>query len=278
MWRLNPHHGAVLEPEEYVDSVRLRLGCAGSWEPVPCAACQSGSLDTGAAHATCCALGEATRGHNAVTDLCTLRLSPAIALQRLRFLAPTSDPPTSAPGNSCTTLGISVCSPHAQRAGSDCTQTRRQAKLAYHGPHIPAPLRQHISDTPIVRRACGRRHRDTLTVFRSLGKPIARKRNFVPAEVVYQKLNSSTTPEIWKRSARQIRACWPLAALPDSLDPDPWSLPWAPGPRPPVGFWSLMCWCLRFPLPILSLRRASASALSRFACPSHVTCVAHGSF
>ena len=29
MWRLNPHHGAVLEPEEYVDSVRLRMGCAG---------------------------------------------------------------------------------------------------------------------------------------------------------------------------------------------------------------------------------------------------------
>ena len=30
---------------------------------------RSGSLDTGAAHATCCAVGEATRGHNAVTAL-----------------------------------------------------------------------------------------------------------------------------------------------------------------------------------------------------------------
>ena len=38
-------------------------------QPVPCAACQSRSLDRGAAHATCCALGEATRGHNAVTAL-----------------------------------------------------------------------------------------------------------------------------------------------------------------------------------------------------------------
>ena len=69
MWRLNPPHGAVMEPEECVDSVRLRLGCAGPCEPVPCAACQNGSLDTGAAHATCCAVGEATRGHNAVTTL-----------------------------------------------------------------------------------------------------------------------------------------------------------------------------------------------------------------
>ena len=39
----------------------------GSWGA--CAACQNGSLDTGAAHATCCAVGEATRGHNAVTTL-----------------------------------------------------------------------------------------------------------------------------------------------------------------------------------------------------------------
>ena len=65
MWHLNPHPGSVLEPEEFIGSVRLRLGCAGPCEPVPCAACQSGFLDT----ATCCALGEATRGHNVVTAL-----------------------------------------------------------------------------------------------------------------------------------------------------------------------------------------------------------------
>ena len=34
MWRLNTHFGAVMVPEEYVDSVRLRLGCA-----VPCETC-----------------------------------------------------------------------------------------------------------------------------------------------------------------------------------------------------------------------------------------------
>ena len=58
-----------MKPEEHVDSVRLRLGCAVPCEPVPCAACQNGPLDTGAAHATCCAVGEATRGHDAVTTL-----------------------------------------------------------------------------------------------------------------------------------------------------------------------------------------------------------------
>ena len=61
LWRLNPRHGPTLDADEYVDSVRFRLGCAGPAEPITCAACNSGVLDTGAAHASCCALGEATR-------------------------------------------------------------------------------------------------------------------------------------------------------------------------------------------------------------------------
>ena len=52
LWQLDPHHGPVMEPDEYVESVRLCLECAGPGEPAPCVACQTGSLDTGAAHAT----------------------------------------------------------------------------------------------------------------------------------------------------------------------------------------------------------------------------------
>ena len=81
-------------------------------------------------------------------------------------LGPTSSPPPLA------TLtpppDISICSPHAQQAGSDCTQTRREAKLACYGPHIPSLLRQNISHTTIVWSACRRPHRETLTVLRSL--------------------------------------------------------------------------------------------------------------
>ena len=187
MWRLNLHHGAVMEPEEYVDSVHLCLGCAGPCEPVPCAAnWQTGSLDTGAAQPTCCAMGESTRGHNAVTaaaqfcdctaDMEVPGLTPGTDLRPADVL-------TSALGNSYTALDISICSPHAQQAGADCTQT---AKLAYYGPHLPSLLPQNTSYTPIVWSACGRPHRDTLTVLRSLSKSIARKRNFVSAETSRQ--------------------------------------------------------------------------------------------
>ena len=118
MWRLYPHHGAVTEPEEYVDSVRLRLGCAGPCEPVPCAACQKGSLDTSAAHATWCSLGEATPGHNAITALVHAAAQSCDCTAEMEvpgLISGTDLRPagvlTSALGNSYTALDISICSP-----------------------------------------------------------------------------------------------------------------------------------------------------------------------
>ena len=95
-----------------------------------------------------------------------------------------------------------------------------EAKLEHYGPHLAALLRQNISYTPIVWSAYGRPHPDTLTVLRSLSKSIARKRNVASAEVVFHRLHSSITLEIWRRSARQIRTCWPVADLPANLDLD----------------------------------------------------------
>ena len=181
LWRLNPRHGSTLEADEYVDSVRFRLGCAGPAEPITCAACNSGILDTGAAHASCCALGEATRGHNAVSSLIhaaaqqcdhtsEMEVSGLIPGTDLR----PADVLTSALGNAYTALDVSICCPHASEAGVDCTQSRVQAKLEHYGPHLAALLRQNISYTPIVWSAYGRPHPDTLTVLRSLSKSIAR--------------------------------------------------------------------------------------------------------
>ena len=212
LWRLNPRHGST---------VRFRLGCAGPAEPITCAACNSGILDTGAAHASCCALGEATRGHNAVSSLIHAAAQQCDHTSEMEVpglipgtdLRP-ADVLTSALGNAYTALDVSICSPHASEAGVNCTQSRVQAKLEHYGPHLAALLRQNISYTPIVWSAYGRPHPDTLTVLRSLSKSIARKRNIASAEVVFHRLHSSITLEIWRRSARQVRACWPVAALP----------------------------------------------------------------
>ena len=82
LWWVSPHHG----PEEYVDSVRLRLGCAGPSEPVPCAPCQTGSQDSGAAHSAAPwarPLEATTRPPSSSTPL----LNPVTTPLRPRFLA-----------------------------------------------------------------------------------------------------------------------------------------------------------------------------------------------
>ena len=227
LWRLNPRHGPTLEADEYTDAVRFRLGCAGPAEPITCSACSTGILDTSAAHASCCALGEATRGHNAVASLLheAAHQCDHTAEMEVPGLIPGTDlrPAdilTSALGNAYTALDVSICSPHALEAGTDCTQSRVAAKLERYGPHLPALLRQNISYTPVVWSAYGRPHADTLTVLRSLSKSIARKRNIASAEVVFHRLHSSISLEIWRRSSRQVRACWPATDLSASLDLD----------------------------------------------------------
>ena len=164
----NPRHGSTLEADEYVDSVRFRLGCAGPVEPITCAACNSGILDTGAAHASCCALGEATRGHNAVSSLIHAAAQQCDHTSEMEVpgLIPSTDlrPAdilTSALGNAYTALDVSICSPHASEAGVDCNQSRVQAKLEHYGPHLATLLRQNISYSPIVwsgLRATSPRH------------------------------------------------------------------------------------------------------------------------
>ena len=55
---------------------------------------------------------------------------------------------TSALGNAYT---APICSPHALEAGTDCTQSRVEAKLEYYGLHLAALLHR-TSPTP---RPCG---------------------------------------------------------------------------------------------------------------------------
>ena len=108
--------GSTLEADEYVDSVRFRLGCAGPVEPVTCAACNS---------------GKATRGHNAVSSLIHAAAQQCDHTSEMEVpgLIPGTDlrPAdilTSALGNAYTALDVSICSPHASEAGVDCNQSR----------------------------------------------------------------------------------------------------------------------------------------------------------
>ena len=70
MWCLNPVHGLMIEEDrEFVEAVRVRLGCGGPPDLARCACCSTHYLDTEGAHASGCSTGEATVGHNAIRDV-----------------------------------------------------------------------------------------------------------------------------------------------------------------------------------------------------------------
>ena len=64
----------------------------------------------------------------------------------------------SALGNALTALDVSICFPHAQEAGLDCTQSKVDRKLAHYGPHCPPFPTQNIDHVPVVWSACNRLH------------------------------------------------------------------------------------------------------------------------
>ena len=67
LWRLSKHRGPILTDEEFVEALRLRLGCAGPTDPVDCGICGKELLDSAGSHAMCCAKAESTHGHYEVT-------------------------------------------------------------------------------------------------------------------------------------------------------------------------------------------------------------------
>jgi hypothetical protein len=70
IWGMCSHHGAIVEDyDEYIEALRVRLGSADLPEGGICSACGERLLDRSGAHATCCAQGESTRGHNALRDV-----------------------------------------------------------------------------------------------------------------------------------------------------------------------------------------------------------------
>ena len=51
-----------------MEAVRVRLGAGDLPDVGLCGYCGRRQLDTSGAHASCCAVGEATKGHNAIRD------------------------------------------------------------------------------------------------------------------------------------------------------------------------------------------------------------------
>jgi hypothetical protein len=217
LWSLSPNHGPTLTSQEFVDAVRVRLGGGGCDEPVPCRLCNK-VLDPSGSHALCCALAEATRGHNAVRDQLhkgargadpTAELEPLGLIPGHPTLRPADVFTSAAVPGRLSALDVGICSPDAGAAGDDCTESMRLRKLSDYGSHLGALERQNIEYRPMVWSAYGRPHSAATQALRAICRCTARRRGLVKADALYRRTHAAITVEIWRRAARMVAACWP---------------------------------------------------------------------
>ena len=158
LWALCPQHGPTLQPEEFVEAVRLRLGAGGPEEPVPCRLCGA-SLDSAGNHALCCSLAEATRGHNAVRDELHRAAKAADSNAGTEPLGPIPSHPSLRPADVFTSaatpgrlsaLDVGICSPEAAAAGEDCAESMQRRKLNDYAAHQRELQVQNILYEPVT--------------------------------------------------------------------------------------------------------------------------------
>ena len=143
LWRISGSREGGLESHEFTSAVCTRLGAQHFDTPQLCQGCGRHILDPKCKHASCCAPGASTRGHNSVRD-CLLdfaRLGDSTAEPEVLGLIASApglrpaDVLTSAlGGNQLSALDVGVAAPDAQRAGEDCTESMCSSKVARYAP------------------------------------------------------------------------------------------------------------------------------------------------
>eukprot|EP00973_Karenia_brevis_P028436 3918763-Karenia_brevis.AAC.2 len=198
LWNLSKHKGPVMEPPQFVEALRLRLGAAGPSEPCPCQLCGSTLLDSAGSHALCCNLAEATRGHHRVAKQVyepARQCDPSAELEAPGLIPGTrlrpADVLTGALGHGLTALDIGIASPDASHAGDDCTATMYANKLATYAPYSDVLDRQNITYQPLIWSAYGRPHPRTTAVLRTLATRLARRRGCSDAEWRFRRLRAA---------------------------------------------------------------------------------------
>ena len=217
LWALNPTQPDYVEADAYVAAVRLRLGASFASKPLPCRVC-GGTLDTHGVHATCCAPGESTRGHNGVRDAVfdLARLADHTAEKETLGLLDTApglrpaDVLTSAvsPGY-VSALDIGVAAVEARHAGCDCTETMRLRKRAAYARHLPSMEAEGIQYRPLVWSCWGREHPDTTAVLTALARQAARRRGLASHAGLLRSTRAQVGAALARRSAAMLRSCLP---------------------------------------------------------------------
>ena len=219
MYALAPTSRHTLEPDAYVDAVRLRLGAAGGPSDAVCRVCgRCGVID--GAHALCCAPGPSTRGHNEARD-CLLALArrgdPHAEPEALGLLpaAPGLRPAdvltSAAGGNGLVALDVGVASPDslAAVAFGDALEAMRRRKARVYAAFGEAMRAAGLEYAPLPWSCWGREHAVTTTVLVAFCRRAARRRG----ETNWRRALRGFRADIGAVLARRASAMWRQCAL-----------------------------------------------------------------
>ena len=217
MWATCKAHGPVIDDDlEYVEAVRVRLGAGGPGDVAVCGLCGKAQLDLAGGHATCCAIGESTTGHNAVRDCIygyASNADPATEKEPMDLVpsmprARPADVLTPAAFAGCVAaLDVGIVAP-AAHPGSDAAEAMFMRKRDEREPIRAELERQNIVYKPIVWTAYGRPHAQAVDAMKGIAKRLARRRGCKQASVLAQ-LQSAVGVCLARRLARMSLACRP---------------------------------------------------------------------
>ena len=182
LWMLHPGHGDLVPPDEFSDAVRVRLGAKFIDDVAPCERCGK-LLSSNAAHALCCALPDATRGHNRVRDKVHDLVSiadPSASREAPELVTsfPTIRPAdifteTALPGGR-TALDIGVATPGTCTAGNDCCDSMWSERFHHYREALPEMAGSGIHYVPLIFSCYGRAHPEAACMLENLAKRAAR--------------------------------------------------------------------------------------------------------
>jgi hypothetical protein len=220
LWGTAAAHGGILDDhEEFIEAVRVRLGTGGPGEATLCQCCGEHVLDPSGRHASTCALGEATRGHNGIKNVLFAYAQiadPQSELEPTHVIAsrPQDRPADilSAATGRLSALDVGVTSLAVGSSGGAAAETMWCRKLLERQPFEAELAASGIEYVPLILTHFGLLHPKTDGALSAVARHVSRRRG-VAKKAVERQLRARIGAAIARRAARMSLATWKRTML-----------------------------------------------------------------
>ena len=106
-----------------------------------------------------------------------------------------------------TAVDVMVCSPYAQDAGEDCTESGKREKRKKHAAYLQELEHGGVKYAPAVISSFGRRHPDVTDMLTVAAKRAARHRGHTEPKALMRAWTRNIAVACWTRAARMVHRC-----------------------------------------------------------------------